>query len=104
MHFLVPLLVRLGVLVYPAGSIKVACPCLLHVLGELEQLLLLIWMVALERYCDASWHGLLERYYLSTTFVFLSILVTMCTTWPRRPIYLPTTLGVRGKTLGVRAT
>ena len=81
-------------LFYPSGSTKVACPYLLHVLGGLEQLLLLVWMVALERYCDASRQGLLGHYYLSTPFVFLSILVTMCTTWPRRPIYLPSTLGV----------
>ena len=27
----------------------------------------------------------------------------MCTTWPRRPNYLPTTLGVRGKAQGVSA-
>ena len=104
-YFFVPPLVRLWVLVYPSGSTKVICPCLLHVLGGLEQLLLLVWMVALERYCDASRQGLLlGHYFLSTPFVFLLILVTMCTTWPRRPIYLPTTLGVRGKTLGVRAT
>ena len=53
MRFHVPLLVRLGVLVYPAGSTKVACPCLLLVLGGLDQLLLVIWMVAHECYCGA---------------------------------------------------
>ena len=82
---------------------QIACVCLMsNGTTRAGQSTVLNRKTARTKGCEMLQHRLRHGCAMDPRYLFHSILMTMGTRWPLHPFYLPATLGVRRKALGVR--